>query len=444
MTISTWRSCIVASAAAAVAVGAFLGGCSSPATSSGSSGKGESCASQFDCASGLNCIDNTCQAGTVAPGAEAGAPTPDGGGKTDSGKPVPDGGTKPETGADTSTAVGSSTLAERCSQTSDCAAGLVCIPSTNNFGGVCDLANYGLTPTGNVCGGECKTATDCYELPVGNPYGVTCDDIIANFLPAGFSTTCNGETTADPPTSNACFYYKTYCQPTAATKVWACTADNKCQYTGACSVSVTDDLDGCPSETRTGVVPTNGDYCDATGTKKCIAGPAAVAPCTSAASCNGQLVADVVGETCNTSTDCVCYKNTGCYIKCASNLDCAAGFSCNTSTQICTVLPSCTTNDDCVQQSGDVRSTCSNGTCGIPCAVDHDCGSRSSGASTLLVDETGGSFNGEVCDPKAKVCVALGCTSDSACSTAGGVNTFCVAPPSITSVATVESAITSN
>jgi len=444
---TTWSSCFTATA---VAVGAFLAGCgSSTPTSSGTSGSGQSCQTTFDCKSPLACIDNVCGGSTVTPGTDAGTTT-----KMDSGvTPVMDSGVKP--GKDSGTApppavdsgfAGASALGGRCTQTSDCATGLECIPSEDNFGGICDLASFGLQPTGTVCGGECKTATDCYELPVGNPYGRTCADILANQL-SGTFTTCTGEAAGDPPTSNACFYYKTYCQPAAAVKVWTCTANNKCEYSGACTVAAVNDLGGCPSLTRTGGAVLNGDVCDLT-TKKCGTGPAVAPPCTSAASCNGMAVADVPTETCNTTTDCACYVNSGCYIKCATSLDCEVGYSCSTTgitAGLCIVDPSCSSNADCAAADDSVVAVCSKttGTCVIPCTNDHDC-SPGSGATATLRDE-GLEFNGQVCDTTTKVCTSVvgNCTTDAQC-TGGSVNTFCV-PQVITPASpAVISAITTN
>jgi hypothetical protein len=381
---------------------------------------------------------------------EAGAPSPDGGGKTDGGKTTPDSGTDAKTGADSSpTSAGLSALGERCSANPDCASGLECVPTEEDLGGICDLISFGVKPTGNICGGECIAASDCYELPVNNPTGLTtCGDILQNDLNGDFSTACAGQV-AGSATSVACFFYKTYCQSPTTSKSWTCTANNTCAFTGQCTDAVTDDVGGCPLETRTGAGPSNGSTCDTT-TMKCGVGTV-VTECSTAADCNGGglLTADTA-QVCMNS-DCTCAQGA-CYLKCANNLDCAVGLTCNTSTKVCEVAPACTVDQDCVTASGDVKSVCAKGVCSTPCTNDHDC-SKSSGANALVSAPFPfglGPFTGQVCDLTTNTCASVGCVASTAgmpsstCPGASsGVPLFCVKPTIPAALTTLHSAITS-
>lgn len=496
MITSTWHSCITTATATALTLGVFLGGCNSIATSSGTSAEGESCASEFDCMSGLKCVANTCTSGTGVMTADAGAQdtgTTDTGtdakadakstGKLDASAdamttPGKEAGPASEAGADsptttTITAAGPSALGQECTATSDCSAGLVCVPSTILGGvGICDLASFGVTPTGMTCTGECSTAADCYELPpeVGSipsvkaqldlPVVHTCDDVLT-YLSGGYATNCTGATGPTPTTNGtaisvACFLYKTYCLTTSDS--WTCEPStsagngNRCVFTASCSQAVTDDFDGCPTETRFGTTLPAGEssVCSVTtGTGKCT-GPAPVAAtgCATSAECASMmLVTPDTGHVC-TSTECICETSTGaCYVKCTTNDDCAAGKVCSTTaptTSLCVTAPGCVTNADCVASTHSASSVCATatGTCSTPCSNDHDC-SHSSGATA--VQSTLGLFSGDVCDLTTKTCVAAGCTNNADCVDQGidGVNTFCVKPAATAAVATaVSSAIT--
>ena len=106
------------------------------------SNAGESCTRRADCASGLVCVRNVCATGVTS---------------ADGGPSAPDA-APPQL----------SQLGESCSETPDCGPGLVCVANpTLSQGSVCDLANFGLTPTGKTCSGECNVTTDCCELPLG-------------------------------------------------------------------------------------------------------------------------------------------------------------------------------------------------------------------------------------------------------------------------------------
>jgi len=455
MTISTWRSCIIATATTAVAVGAFLGGCGSTATSSGSSQKGDSCASSFDCADGLACIENVCGGTTVTP-EDGGQTQTDGGGKQDTGTTPPgkDGGkdsapaSDTGTGPETATSAGLSALGERCGTTTDCASGLVCINTEEALGGICDLESFGLKPSaGAICGGQCVADTDCYELPVGNPTGYTaCADLLAGGLAPSYTATCGTAVETDP-VSQDCFFYKTYCLTTS--KSWTCNTSNECTFTAACIPDNDNDgIGGCATKTRTGETPVNGVTCDATA-KKCVPGTVATTPiCKTAADCATNVVtpADTPASVVCTGTECTCFESN-CYLKCNNDLDCAAGLTCNATSHLCQEAAGCSSDADCAFQLGNVKATCGkSGTCGIACTNDHDC-SPSSGAN-LLVRNALGAFSGDVCDTGTGLCEPVnGCTPattpDPTCQPVGMVPTFCVKPTTVAAITAVHSAITS-
>ena len=291
---------------------------------------------------------------------------------------------------------------------------------------MCDIAVYPVTPTGMTCGGECQTASDCCELPLGiklvTPGGTSvaihqCQDILQLVL-GGDATACANQPSPASATGIGCFYFETYCGSgdggNCGTSTWSCT-NNTCQYTGSCQINAANQFGGCPSETRTGVgLITN---CDTTANTCSIE----TSGCQTDTDCgNGVPVSDVSGATCRGS-DCTCY-NQGCYLKCAQDIDCQDGFSCNTTTKRCEVDPPCSTNQDCVTKLSNVQAVCNTGVCGIPCSDDHDC--SPSGAIPSL-----GAFNGTVCG-SAGFCTSVGCSSNSDCqsSSATSVNTFCVTP----------------
>ncbi len=398
--------------AVSLAFGAALAACGSSSGSSGAaSALGQSCTKTSDCSGGLVCLSNAC----FMPVA------------------VPDAGTSADAGdaAVVQTGPHLGQIGEACQTSKDCSTGLDCIVSS--AGSVCDLVSYGLTATGKTCSGECSTAADCCELPVGlgTLYFATdagvgygslsihgCQDLLT--VLGGDTSVCStldGGTGGNFPTSytkEACFDYQAYC--TCATNTWACT-NNRCQYNAPCSQnSTTGSLGGCPTYTRGGA---SGGTCNLM-TNSCQS-----AACTTGASCDGKTVTDTPGATC-AGGDCTCSQG-GCYLKCAKDLDCRAGFTCDTTTSLC-AQAKCTTNSNCVSQTGDVRAQCSAGACKIPCMTDHDCGSSG--------DVPGTAFSQQVCGTGG-FCQALGCTADSDC-VSSEVHTFCATPPA----ATEQSAIT--
>ncbi len=512
MTISTWRSCITATAATALAVGAFMGGCGSTATSSGSSDMGESCSSEFDCKSGLFCVANVC---STTPGgnvtSDGGGPTEDGpsgtnpdtgpgkeGGGPKDGAPPQDGkgpeagpveaGGEASPGSEGGSDVtqptmpgGPSAQGQECSATTDCASGLVCVPVPGGRGGVCDIATYGLQPTGEVCGGECAASSDCYELPadIGKAAGVaaqltgpvvqTCADVATYFGTtgaAGYATACTGTLAPVDPIATACFLWTTYCLPSSAS--WTCEPNtsvagngNRCVFTGACKQNVVNDFQGCPSETRLGAAvalaapnTTNCDQPDAGVSGKCQATPGTITAsgCTTDATCSSMMLSTADTHVVCNANECACVVSAGvgsCYKKCAVNDDCPAGRDCNATNHLCEAPLGCAANLDCVTKFNNPQAVCNTmtGECSVPCASDHDC-SISSGS--LSVSTTLGTFNGTVCDTATKTCQSVlgACSSNAQCVVQDGgagvtVNTFCVKPAvGVSGTVTAVSAIT--
>src|ERR1700679_1443938 len=155
---------LISMAGAVALVGVAVAGCSTTNnlnSGGGTSNLGETCTRTFDCKSPLVCEQNVCLMG-------AAAPSGDGGGTVDGGE-AGTGPTGPHLGE----------LNESCQTSSDCESPLACLE------GSCRVVNYGLTATGKTCG-ECSTATDCCELPVGFNPGFLDYDVIAD---GGFSET---------------------------------------------------------------------------------------------------------------------------------------------------------------------------------------------------------------------------------------------------------------
>jgi len=464
MRISSWLSCVLAGVAFCSTVG-----CSSKSASLVGSGEGESCTRSSDCASPLVCVDLVCVAKGTTPSMDAstggdtsaaskdtGAPgdsttvPPGDTGTTgvDSGQPG-DGSSVTDTGTivDTGTAPpppapdagsgtgGSSLLGQACNSTSNCNTGLVCEPRPGAAaGGICDLASYGITPTGMTCTGQCSTAADCCELPVGislrAPNNVSynihqCEDILQNIL-GGSATVCANQPAPGSATGIGCFYYNTYCN--CGPNTWSCTA-NECTYTEACNLNQANQFGGCATQTRTGAPLVS--TCDTTANvcQLVTTGCATDADCT-----DGVAVADTAGATCR-GGDCTCY-NQGCYLKCAQDLDCQQGYSCDTTTKLCETAAACSTNGECAVKLTNVDAVCNGGACQLPCMSDHDC--SPSGAVPVL-----GAFNGTVCGA-GNVCVPVGCTSNSDCpAPSNGVQELCVTPPAGgSSTGAVHSALT--
>jgi hypothetical protein len=367
------------------------------------SSEGESCTRRADCEAGLACVLQTCTSSGSTGGGEA-----DGGGKT----------SLPTLGQ----------RGESCQSVRDCAADLSCFPRPGVAGGVCDMDQYGLAPTGKVCGGDCNTSQDCCELPTGviiaDPINGTftavssCTDVVELAL-GGDASICDA--TPSPAKDPACFYYKTYCDCAATT--WACT-DNACVYSAKCAHDG-NVFKGCPTRLRTGV-GTGAATCDTT-TDKC--GPAATG-CAAAADCETMPVFDDAADTCE-KDECTCVAKK-CYRKCDEDLDCPARSSCDTKQKVCVTDPACTDDIQCTRNLGDTRAVCKTGKCVVPCATDHDC-------SASGIPQAGG-FTAQVCG-KDGTCVALGCASDDECQNANGIRTFCTAPHTSTDPA-IHSALT--
>ena len=444
------KSIVLCFALSALSATALAAGCSDDNNSGTPSGKGESCTRTADCKGGLVCIDGTCStAGTSR--SDAGMSTSSGGGSGTAGSTGTGGATGTTTsnlGAEgesctrhadcqtglscvlqacrSSTSTGTDmdggttkplpTLGQRgesCQSVRDCAEGLSCFPRAGSSGGICDLKDYGLKPTGKTCTGECTDAKDCCELPpnvvIDDPVNsvftsvTSCVEIVA--LLGGDAKVC--DTTPSAANDAACFYYKTYCDCAATT--WACT-DNACVYGAKCSKDG-NVFNGCPTRTRTGI-GTGAGVCDIKA-MKCQAGASG---CTADADCETEAIFDDPAHTC-AKDECTC--NAGkCYRMCNEDLDCPAHYLCDSKTSVCTAQAACTTDTQCARTLADVRGACMGGKCVLPCTSDHDC--SPSGASL-----GGGAFNAQVCGSDG-VCVALGCASDDECQTAGNVKQFCV------------------
>jgi hypothetical protein len=317
---------------------------------------------------------------------------------------------------------------ESCQSVRDCAEGLSCFPRAGSSGGICDLKDYGLKPTGKACTGECTSATDCCELPpnvvIDNPVSSTftsvtsCVEILQ--LLGGDAKVCAG--TPSMANDSACFYYQTYCDCAAST--WSCT-DNACVYSAKCSQDG-NVFNGCPTRTRSGI-GTGAGVCD-TKASKC---QGTTSGCTAAADCVNNAIFDDPAHTC-VADECVCVDSK-CYRACNEDLDCPVHYSCDTKTSVCTAKPACSMDAECARSLSDVRAACKDGKCVLPCTSDHDC---SPSGATL----GGGAFTAQVCGSDG-VCEALGCASDDECQTGSGTKQFCV-DVKPTPAGTVRSAIT--
>ncbi|MEO6599251.1 MAG: hypothetical protein ABIQ16_05220 [Polyangiaceae bacterium] len=433
---------------------ALLVGCGDDDAKPVSSQVGQSCVRTADCAEGLNCIANTCyKAGTSTAGAGGGTagPTPPvlgGEGesctsrldcKTDLGcfnnrctasEPTGDAGSS----GMTTPGVMLGSRGESCTVNSDCSKGLVCVPIANVGAGVCDLADFGIKPTGMTCSGECTADADCYQLPLQLHTASikSCEDVDAAITLQAL------DCAADPVAPGAkllCFEQATYCGYVKKTsKVWTCDTDvHACVYKVACDPLMGADApDGCPTYSRLNALV--GLTCNA-DTLRCV-GAKAAAGCTTDAKCEGvQVVDSTLGDVCEAG-ECTCYAgNKQCYRKCGRDIDCAGGQVCDTAmTKLCIPDAECDTDAQCAIANHSLAYKCNAGTCGQACANDHDC--SGTGQATA--------FNGRVCSAGFCTSVAADCAEDGkqcAPTTPGALKPFCVTT-SMASGSTVSSSVT--
>ena len=365
--------------------------------------EGESCTARTDCADGLGCFNNRCTA--AEPMGDGGAPsTPPG--------------------------VQLGARGESCRVNGDCAKSLVCVPSVNVAGtGTCDVADFGLKPTGMKCTGECTKAADCCQFPVALHTAdiQSCQDI-DDALAAG-PIDCT-KTLVTAAAKKLCFEKATYCE--CGAKTWTCSDTNTCVYGTACAAGSAFDVPtGCPSNTRLHalVATCNPD------TLKCV-GPTLAAGCTTDAKCEGvQIVDSTFGDVC-TADECTCYAGQGCYRKCASDIECGTAKKCDTKSKVCVPDTACSTDQQCAIANVSLAYKCNkdSGTCGLSCAVDRDC------SGTGL---NGSFFNGMVCGADG-FCASLAtdCVEGTQCpAAAGALKPFCVEVKTTTGVV-ASSAIT--
>ncbi|MET0794727.1 MAG: hypothetical protein ABW061_24625 [Polyangiaceae bacterium] len=369
--------------------------------------EGESCTSRLDCATGLFCFNNRCAATDESTGdAGSGGVTPGG--------------------------VTLGSRGESCTVNSDCAKGLVCVPTAGIGAGVCDLANFGIKPTGLRCEGECTANADCYQFPVELQTATikSCEDI--DDAIATDAVDCDAPAT--PTAKTLCFEQATYCGYTSKSKVWTCDTDvHRCVYNVTCDPLVGFDVpDGCPTRSR--LNPLAALTCNA-DTSKCV-GPTAAPACTSDAKCEGKPVFDGNGTDLCTAGECTCYSgNKQCYRKCARDIDCGSGQVCDAkATKLCVPDAACSTDAQCAVANNSLAYKCNAGTCAQACATDRDC----SGTGLAAV------FNGKICNAGFCELISSDCTEDGTqcpAATVGGLKPFCVAAPSGAG-STVSSSIT--
>jgi hypothetical protein len=363
-------------------------------------GPGETCGKRTDCQEGLACLSGRCST-DIATGEGGGSSGPSLGG-----------------------------LGETCGLTSDCQTGLQCLPDPGvrvdalGGNGVCQVVKNGLTPTGNICGAECKTAADCCELPVAvhvpyaainngfsGPYGTgakSCTEL------AALLDGVNCATTVVPAEKVQCFAQTAYCD--CAKNTWACSDAGLCEYTAACTAAAsgTSTPGGCPTYTRIG--RTHVTACNKA--KKCA--PEAVTGCKADKDCDETVVISVPEgtDTC-ANGKCTCEVESGlCYRSCTEDLDCPVHFTCDTKTSLCRGGNQCDTDSYCVTYNNDINSKCVAGTCESSCDNDLDC---NNGRLT-------NSNSTRICNAK-HVCEDVGCASDDECYPVGGVRVFCTKDP---------------
>jgi len=350
--------------------------------------EGQSCTSRLDCKAGLDCFDNRCS-----------APASGDAGATGSG---------PQLGV----------RGESCRVNSDCDKGLVCIATTVVGTGICDLADFGVKPTGLTCSGECLEASDCCQLPMAlHTTSIrSCEDI------ADFITTSkiDCDAPADAAAGKLCFQQWAYCDCKDKGKdTWSCDeTTHACHYEGDCEATAgLDAPSGCPSKSRLYDISARSCNPD---TKACTG--AASKGCTNDKSCEGKQVVDSTVDDLCTVGECTCYSgNKQCYRKCARDIDCGTGQVCDTKDKVCKPDAACVSDSQCAIANRNVAFKCNVGTCAQACVTDRDC--SPSGVS--------GTFTGRVCGADA-FCAAVtqDCNQDSQCMplTPGGLKPFCVEP----------------
>ncbi|MEP7052212.1 MAG: hypothetical protein ABJB12_17740 [Pseudomonadota bacterium] len=373
--------------------------------------EGESCSSRLDCEAGLGCFNQRCTTPpTTTPMGEGGAPS-------------------------TGTGIQLGERGETCRVNGDCSTELKCIPSTTTAGvGVCDLSTYGVKATGQVCGGECKAATDCCQLPTLLQTATikSCKDIDDAITVGAIDCAAAGAA------STLCFQQATYCSGCSA-KTWDC-KDNTCVYKPACVVAVANDTPtGCPTYSRIRTLTALSCNAD---TKKC-QGPTAAVACTTDASCATKPVFDRAAASTDVCSagECTCYPPSHeCYRKCSRDIECAAGSTCDTTSHVCMSVGTCSSDSECATAKHNVDYKCDAGTCKLPCAFDRDCSPSGHGNISGLAG--GSSFNNMVCSSGSGFCedVAGNCTKETQCPAINGLKTFCVDSPTA-SGSTVSSAV---
>jgi len=347
-------------------------------------GEGESCSSRLDCAEPLGCFNNRCTMGSTGEG-----------------------------GAPSGPAIQLGARGESCRVNGDCEKDLICVPSALTGTGVCDIADFGIEPTGKICGGECLEDADCCQLPIAlHTATITSCADIADQIKSG-SIDCAAPAT--PTAKTLCFEQATYCDCDDDT--WSCT-DNACVYGVACVVAAGADVPtGCPSYSRTrslAALTCNAD------TLTCV-GPQA-APCTNDKSCDTKPVFDRPGDVCGVG-ECTCYSgNKQCYKKCARDIDCGANQACDSKTKLCAPSGTCTSDSYCAVLKGSTDFKCNDGNCVRACRVDRDCS-----PSGILGNNA---FNGQVCGADGFCAsVSMDCDENTQCPLTNGLKTFCVDKP---------------
>jgi hypothetical protein len=220
-----------------------------------------------------------------------------------------------------------------------------------------------------------------------------------------------------------CFSQTAYCDCAADT--WTCD-QGACAYTAPCSADALVP-GGCATYSRSGR-PLN-PICDVDGTDLCQ--PGSVDPlCVEDEDCEQIAVTDDPTDTC-VADECTCFQG-GCFRKCTEDLDCRASRRCDTTAAVCVPVDGCATDATCQASMNDVRATCVDRVCTLPCETDLDC------SPAGLTD---GRFNDTVCHQG--MCQHIGCSSDNECLGApAGARLFCTEPADAAGVTGGESAIT--